>query len=207
MRKLKDLQNEARKLVKVTILWDGNTGWTLTYRGGHKVFRGSAEGFAKFLQKLKAKDTESEPKSARNMKYMDMVKSAQKNNNSCVWIWSNDLSKLQGSIFSEERSMKTVVVEEAVRLPKTDRIVTEGSIIQIMERDNIQNRQYYNVDMGQIKMSRSATPQWLKLVRSTIKKGDGKVYVVDVRGDSALIAASPSDALLGPISIPTDALY
>lgn len=92
---------EQRSLIKVEIHWDGGKGWVMQYPHGYKVFHGSPEGFAKFMRKLKASDSVSEPASVRNMTYLQIAQELMVGKTRHVWIWSNILNQLTSSVFSE----------------------------------------------------------------------------------------------------------
>lgn len=90
------------KLIKCRIAWDGDKGWTLSWEKGQKVFRGSAEGFTKFLMKLKVSDTESDPASRRQKKYVDIVNDIKSAGTGTVWVWQHMLKKYPSPFYSEE---------------------------------------------------------------------------------------------------------
>ncbi len=85
--------NEARKLIKVKIRYIKDT-WVLGYNGKEKTFYGDDNGFKKILMRIKASDTQTDPKSVRNVKYMDMVQGIKKGKDNCIWIYDNVWNKL-----------------------------------------------------------------------------------------------------------------
>jgi len=99
---------EIRSLVTISIWHDGKGSFTLSYPGGCKIFKGSVKGFAKFLQKIQAKDGASYPKSARNKTYMEIAQDVFNGKDPMIYVWSNILNKLEGMQFTEE------VLEESV---------------------------------------------------------------------------------------------
>ena len=93
---------EIRSLVTISIWHDGKGSFTLSYPGGCKIFKGSVKGFAKFLQKIQAKDGASYPKSARNKTYMEIAQDVFNGKDPIIYVWSNILNKLEGMQFTEE---------------------------------------------------------------------------------------------------------
>ncbi len=90
------------KLIKVTVLWDGRNTFTLNYEKGVRVFNGTKKAFAKFLQKVKASDNQTEPKSLRQIKYKDMVDEVVNGTDSTIWIWKHNLiNKAPGMVHNE----------------------------------------------------------------------------------------------------------
>jgi len=67
------------------------------YKNKSLVFRGSEEGFKKFLMKVKAKDTETLPASSKNRTYQQMIDQAKSGEDPYIYIWSNMLPQ-EGSI-------------------------------------------------------------------------------------------------------------
>lgn len=55
------------------------------------VFRGTEEAFKKFLMRVKAKDTQTEPASVKNRTYQQMIDQAKTGLDPYVYIWSNNL--------------------------------------------------------------------------------------------------------------------
>ena len=78
-----------RYLIKVKIFFDGNNAWTLNGQAGTKVFHGDINAFAKFLQKLKAKDNFQDPKSFRSMTYKNIAQEVINGTDNTIFIWSN----------------------------------------------------------------------------------------------------------------------
>lgn len=85
---------EDRKLVKVSVLYDGGKSWTLQWTGGFHVFQGSQEDFGKFLRKLHVKDDKVEPHSFRSMKYQDISADITATGSSTIWVWAKDLKNI-----------------------------------------------------------------------------------------------------------------
>lgn len=96
--------NESNKLHKVTILHDGNQAYTFSWDGKTKVFRGTKEELAKFLMKLKAKDTESQPKSVRKARYIDMANKASGGNASVVYVFDYMLNRFPKSHYTLDKA-------------------------------------------------------------------------------------------------------
>jgi len=107
MRKM----NEA-KLVKIEVFNDGDT-WTMIWKGGQYVHRGTVESFSKLLMKLKASDDKTDPKSNRSMTYMNIAKEIQFGNDRIIWVFEHMLKTLWESI-----EMKDDVIEEKSKTAK-----------------------------------------------------------------------------------------
>lgn len=88
--------DEARKLIKVKVLYDGNRGWTLNWNEGanFKVFHGSTEDFVKLLIKMKAKENKEITRSIRTLKYSEIVDQITNGLDRHFWVWSTDLDNL-----------------------------------------------------------------------------------------------------------------
>lgn len=92
-----------RKLYKVEVLWNQGNSFTLKYGGGNtKVFRGTPEAFAKYLQKIKASDNATEPRSKRQIRYMDMVNEIMSGRDHTIWVWDNMLKRVESMRIEEE---------------------------------------------------------------------------------------------------------
>lgn len=97
MIKIKQFDEERSKLLKVRIYVEGNQQYRLkpvSGKDGNQVnkgefrFRGSEEDFALLLRRLKAKDHETDPPSAKNRTYKQMIQSARDGSDPYIWIWS-----------------------------------------------------------------------------------------------------------------------
>ena len=97
---------ESNKLHKVTIIHDGNQSYTLSWNGKTKVFRGTKEEFAKFLMKLKAKETDSLPKSARRIRYSDMADRASGGKSTSVFVWDYMLKRFPKASYTLNSAKK-----------------------------------------------------------------------------------------------------
>ena len=87
---------ESNKLVKVKVLFDGNKGWTLTWnKSDFKTIHGAAEVFAKFLQKIQAKDDKTSPNSVRGITYLEITKEISTGSDSTIWVWEKYLKNLK----------------------------------------------------------------------------------------------------------------
>lgn len=93
---------EERKLYKVEVIWDQKNNFTLKYGKNIKVFRGNPESFAKFLQKIKASDNATEPRSKRQIKYMDMVNEIMSGRDHTIWVWDNMMKRVESMKLTEE---------------------------------------------------------------------------------------------------------
>lgn len=89
-----------RKLLKVKVINDGGTGWVLSYRGGQKVFHGDVDEFAKFLQKIKASDNETAPRSTRNKTYKNIAQEIQTGTDRIIWVWNTNMKKIDGTVLN-----------------------------------------------------------------------------------------------------------
>lgn len=90
------LLDEYNKLLKVEVHFATGV-WILTpreYRNGDPVsgrgeikFRGEVEDFAKFLRKVKAKDSSMAPPSSRLKTYMKIAQEIMDKKDKFIWIW------------------------------------------------------------------------------------------------------------------------
>lgn len=75
---------------------------------------------------------------------------------------------------------------------------------------NVKEGDICTVNMGVIRSESSSkdfgTGNWVKVVRDTVKYGDGQVKVDEIRGDSAMVSAVGGGAILGPVQVPIRAL-
>jgi len=83
---------EDNKLHKVTVLKNGNS-YTLSWNGRTKVFRGNKESFIKFIKRLKVKDTDSSPKSARKKTYSQIADELDNQTSISVYVWGYMLNR------------------------------------------------------------------------------------------------------------------
>lgn len=88
------IYHEARRLIKIEVLYNGSRGWTLTWEGKFKAIYGSVEDFAKLLRAIKAKDDATDPPSARSMTYLEIAQEIADGKDRTIWVWSNDLKKI-----------------------------------------------------------------------------------------------------------------
>jgi hypothetical protein len=88
------MMTEARRLIKVHVRYEKDL-WTLQYEGTVRVFHGDVDSFAKFLQRIRACDDATQPRSVRNKTYMNMALEIQDGSDPNIWIWSTVLSKMQ----------------------------------------------------------------------------------------------------------------
>ena len=91
------LEEEANKLLKVRIYVEGDQQYRLkpvsdkagnSLNKGEFRFRGTEDDFCLLLRRLKAKDYETDPPSAKNRTYKQMVQSAKDGSDQYIWIWS-----------------------------------------------------------------------------------------------------------------------
>lgn len=115
---------EARHLVKVEVIWDGQDGWTLKYDNRKtKVFRGDKTAFAKYLQKIQAKDDMTSPKSVRNETYKEIVDDIVLNRDRIIWVWSTNMKE------------NTYKVEKDFRIPGTNIVLESGDEFSILAQE------------------------------------------------------------------------
>lgn len=98
MRRIKTYGlQEQRRLVKCRVYNDGNS-YTFHFPGGYKVYRGTFEGFVKFLQKMKVSDVQTAPKSVRQTTYKKIATEITTGTDNEVWIWNTVLDKLPNMV-------------------------------------------------------------------------------------------------------------
>ena len=97
MVKIKKFNEERNKLLKVRIYIEGNEQYRLkpvSTKDGQQVnkgefrFRGTEDDFCLLLKRLKAKDHETDPPSAKNRTYKQMIQTAKNGSDPYIWIWS-----------------------------------------------------------------------------------------------------------------------
>jgi len=91
-------------LVKVEVFNDGNS-WSMQWDGQNYVHRGDLNSFAKLLQKIKAADDHTEPKSNRSTTYNSIAKEIASGSDRFIWVFKHMLRKLWES--QEMRKIKT----------------------------------------------------------------------------------------------------
>lgn len=84
---------DEAKLVKIEVYNDGDT-WTMLWKNGQYVHRGTVDSFAKLLMTLKAADDRTDPKSNRSMTYMNIAKEIQFGNDRIIWVFEHMLKRL-----------------------------------------------------------------------------------------------------------------
>lgn len=117
------MQEAARHLIKLQVFFDGKDAYSFNYEGKVHVFRGTVEELAKFLQSFKAKDNNTQPRSARGERYIDIANEIMNQTDNVIYAWSNDLS----NALLKRESAKT----EAVEFAKDGPIVrnTDGKLL------------------------------------------------------------------------------
>jgi hypothetical protein len=153
---------EYNRLLKVRIYPEGDNQFRLapatTKQGvplqgkGTLRFRGSKEQFAKFLQKIQAKDAQTDPPSSKNRTYMQMVNTAIDKSDPYIWIWNKNWYKANKIIMApkKEKGMKKVktgdivTLAKDVRLPNTKIILERGDKIQITKKESYDEPDYDN---------------------------------------------------------------
>jgi len=90
---MSDIINEGRFLIKSQIFYDEDGDGVyeiLPENGGTRLaFKASDEQMIKFLRRVKAKDSDTSPRSFKGQTYNTMLNSIKHGSNNCVWIWSN----------------------------------------------------------------------------------------------------------------------
>jgi hypothetical protein len=97
MKKIKRFDEEYNKLLKVRVYVEGNQQYRLkpvSDKKGNQVnkgefrFRGTEDDFALLLRRLKAKDHDTDPPSAKNRTYKQMIQTARDGSDPYIWIWN-----------------------------------------------------------------------------------------------------------------------
>lgn len=70
------------------------------------VFRGSEEGFKKFLKRVKASDSKTYPPSKRHTTYQQMIDDAKSGKHTYVYIWSEKIPK--AAVITESSELRSV---------------------------------------------------------------------------------------------------
>ena len=113
----------TRYLIRCIVYKHGNA-WTMnSNKGGTRIFNGSIESFAKFLQKIKAKDNAESPKSYRSMTYMRIAQEIASGKDKVIFVWSNYWPKNKSStkvIFGEDETMKRINEEKLTEVRYSD---------------------------------------------------------------------------------------
>lgn len=86
---------ETRTLIKLKGFYDqGN--WFFKWERGCISLKGtSPEVVARLFQKAQVKDAATQPRSARNKTYMEMVQGIMTGADRLCWIWSNNVQTLK----------------------------------------------------------------------------------------------------------------
>jgi hypothetical protein len=114
------------KLIKVKVQHSNNM-WILKpiqYKDGSQCqglgeirFRGDIDAFSKYLIKIKAKDTESEPASIRNVPYKSMAQDAIDKVDTEIWVWSrfwNPSTDIMGEQEMKEKSLNQQYLQQLI---------------------------------------------------------------------------------------------
>ena len=84
-------------LLKIRVDFQGVDQWVMTpeftkkshaSNQGHIIFRGNDDAFRRYLMRIKATDTESDPASNRQVKYKDMVQNMKQFSRTYIWVFS-----------------------------------------------------------------------------------------------------------------------
>jgi hypothetical protein len=111
--KLSKVNEGIRSLVQCSCYWSGSNSFSINYPGGHHVFNGSPDEFARFLSQVQAKDA-SLPKSQRNISYKQMVQNIVDGKDPVIYIWSSFLNSLKGNVQTQPN--KTAVTNEPYKV-------------------------------------------------------------------------------------------
>jgi len=91
---------ELRNLILIDVFWNGKTGWSMSSLAGNRVYNGSPQSFCKFLRQLQAKDV-SNPRSQRNITYMEIVDNIMTGKEHGFYVWSNIYNRFPKMIYNE----------------------------------------------------------------------------------------------------------
>lgn len=93
--------------------------------------------------------------------------------------------------------MSNTVAGELLKVAKVLMAVSEGDICSVDMRVIKEEDSRRGMGMG----------HWMKVVKDTVKMGDGQVKVVKIRGsDAEIVADSPMGAVMGGATVPVKAL-
>lgn len=92
-----------RRLISLNVVWDGTDMFIMTFPGDTITFRGTPEGFAKFLKnKLKAADAMTAPNSKRGVTYKEIVDAILNGQCKTIWVWNYILKDVDKKAYSGE---------------------------------------------------------------------------------------------------------
>lgn len=144
-------KEEYTKLLKVKLDTIGTNEWRLTpvakkdgspISRGVKTFKGDDEELKQLLRKLKARDHATDPPSEKNRTYQTMIDNAREKSDPYVWVYLH-----KWSLNKENRTMdkeNIIEITKEVEIPGTDFVLEEGDRIQIIPKDEIQERKMYS---------------------------------------------------------------
>ena len=100
------IKEEPNRLIKCRLMYQGSGMWQIdpvTDRGGKSVskkgiaVRGDDDKVRRLLIALKAKDTETNPASKRNISYKDMIEQAKVGKGIYIWVYNKDWKQYAGT--------------------------------------------------------------------------------------------------------------
>ena len=138
------MKEERNRLVKVRLYYQGKNQWRLVpvakkdgsqIRRGDILFRGDDNKLKLLLQRLKAKDNQTDPPSSKNRTYQQMIDSARDTSDPYIWIWINKWNEYKKTNqITQENTMKDIItIKKDVRIPGTNVILESGDKIKIVE--------------------------------------------------------------------------
>jgi len=144
MRRI-NFDEQHNHLLKVRVDHQGTDQWFMkpeftkkshAANNGHYMFRGDDEAFRRYLMKMKACDTDSDPPSYRNVKYKDMVQGFKAQKRTYMWVYSSKWNA--NNRFGEEIMKKEIIeIKEECEIPGTNIILEKGDKIEILQESEL----------------------------------------------------------------------
>lgn len=159
-----------RYLVSVSVHYNGTDTFTLQWNKKVKVFRGTPEGFAKFLQNIKATDSVTTPRSSRGVTYMQIVNGIIDGSHSSVWAWSSNLEAMDNFAYSEACNAKEVFsIPVSFKMPETGLLLEKGDRVLILSSTSFhfgspnQFENFFKIKIEQFFRSERRSFPWFQL--------------------------------------------
>lgn len=113
---MRKIQAEARRLIQLTIT-NVTTGLHFSWDGNQYSAKLSVSQLSKVLNRIGAKDNETQPKGTRGKTFLQMAREIFSNSDNTCWAWSSDLHGLVEIILLCQKIPEPVVESEITISP------------------------------------------------------------------------------------------
>ncbi len=196
-----------RKLERVRVFNDGRK-WSLMLPGRSFSFLGNQEDFKLFLRRIKASDSETQPKSKRKQPYATMVQNIVSGENTYIWLWKHILDAIPlvtrydsdetGKRKNNESHGELITIKQDLQVPGTNIILEAGDVIEVFSAGT----EYERIKEGRNNWPELSKKEWKSmtvdridqhLIRHDVDPNDvNDIYVNDKK--TALMFASENNS-------------